>query len=473
MTITDRKWTALPVPWAMEYADRVPKQRYYDPEFFALENELFWPRVWQMACRLEEIPEAGDFVEYEILDQSIVVVRTDDVAVKAYYNACRHRGVKLVQGRGNLRSGFTCSFHGWCFGLDGANSFLYQPDLFAEHNRQADDLDLVSVRCELWGGCAWINLDDNAPPLRDTIEPFATIYDAWKAESLRTEWWLACRLPVNWKLAMEAFMEGYHVMETHPQLNPPGTKKAADLIYRQTAADGTKYDPIKARTAGVFDPRALIEINLRFMRLLSDGMAGMTHANDVRIAEGLRDIELPNDPAAALATWRSTLNDAIVKWYRAAGCDIPDLNDLDRRGFTDAINFCFPHYFLLPTFSSASSYRIRPLGPEETLFELWSLTRFPPGREPGKPTPPEPMAPNDPRWPPIPSQDFSNLPKQQKGLHAKGFEYMRLSERVEGLISNFERVVDGHLAGLPSEKLVPAIQKVNSTIDVPVADLDL
>ena len=112
MTITDRKWTALPVPLAMEYPDRVPKQRYYDPEFFALENELFWPRVWQMACRLEEIPEPGDFVEYEILDQSVVVVRTDDMAVKAYYNACRHRGVKLVQGRGNLRSGFTCSFHG-------------------------------------------------------------------------------------------------------------------------------------------------------------------------------------------------------------------------------------------------------------------------------------------------------------------------------------------------------------------------
>jgi hypothetical protein len=120
-----------------------------------------------------------------------------------------------------------------------------------------------------------------------------------------------------------------------------------------------------------------------------------------------------------------------------------------------------------------TSSEIRPLGPEETLFELWSLTRFPPGREPGKPTPPEPMAPDDPRWPPIPSQDFSNLPKQQKGLHARGFEYMRLSERVEGLISNFERVVDGYLAGLPSEKLVPAIQKVNSTIDVPIADLDL
>ena len=57
------------------------------------------------------------------------------------------------------------------------------------------------------------------------------------------------------------------------------------------------------------------------------------------------------------------------------------------------------------------------------------------------------MAPDDPRWPPIPAQDFSNLPKQQKGLHSKGFEFMRLSSKIEGLISNFERVVDGFLAG--------------------------
>ena len=65
-------------------------------------------------------------------------------------------------------------------------------------------------------------------------------------------------------------------------------------------------------------------------------------------------------------------------------------------------------------------------------MEIWSLTRFPEGEEPGKPTPPEAWECDDPRWPPIPAQDFSNLPRQQKGLHAKGFEYMRLSERARG-----------------------------------------
>ena len=152
--------------------------------------------------------------------------------------------------------------------------------------------------------------------------------------------------------------------------------------------------------------------------------------------------------------------------------DIPDLNDLEAQGLNEPMAYCFPHHFVLPMYSSASSYRFRPLGPEETLMEIWSLTRFPEGTTREKPTPPEVWEHDDPRWPPIPAQDFSNLPRQQKGLHARSFEYMRLSEGVEGGISNFERTVDGYLAGLPYEKLLPALQSVNvNPLEQPVVDL--
>jgi phenylpropionate dioxygenase-like ring-hydroxylating dioxygenase large terminal subunit len=448
--VIQERWTALPVPWAVHQTDRIPKQRYYDPEFYALEAELFWPRVWQMACRLEEIPQPGDFAEYEILDQSIVVVRTATMEVKAFYNACRHRAVKLVEGHGTTKSGFICSFHGWCFGLDGDNTFVQQPEMFDPDNLRAEELALVPVRCELWGGCAWINLDNDAPPLRVCIEPYATVHDAWKIDSLRVEWWEACHLPANWKLAMAAFMEGWHVPQTHPQLMPS-----------------------RSAQRGKFDPRVMVDMNLDHMRTLSIGMGGMTHEIDVHIAEGLRDLELPSDPAAAAATWRSTLNDTVVRWWRANGVEIADLNELDRMGYSAPIGFCFPHTFILPTYSSASAYRFRPLGPEETLMEIWSLTRFPEGSEPRpRPMPPTPKTPEDPSWPPIPAQDFSNIPKQQKGLHNRGFDYMRLASKVEGLISNFERTVDGFLAGLPYDKLVPAMQTNNTTIDRPVATIE-
>ena len=150
---------------------------------------------------------------------------------------------------------------------------------------------------------------------------------------------------------------------------------------------------------------------------------------------------------------------------------MPDMNDLVRRGITDAIGFAFPHHFILPTYSSASSYRIRPLGPEETLFEIWSLSRYAKGEEPPRPQRPEPMAGNDPRTPPVPAQDFANLPLQQRGLHAGGIEFMRLSDRIEGMIGNYERLVDGYLAGLDYAQLVPAHSEVSGLIDAPSKDL--
>jgi len=125
-------------------------------------------------------------------------------------------------------------------------------------------------------------------------------------------------------------------------------------------------------------------------------------------------------------------------------------------------------------YSSASSYRFRPLGPEETLMEIWSLIRYPEGLEPGPPPVPEVWEFDDPRWPPIPAQDFSNLPRQQQGLHAKGFEYMRLSEKAEGHLSNFERVLDGFLAGRSHEELLPALREINvNPLERPIVDVHL
>jgi phenylpropionate dioxygenase-like ring-hydroxylating dioxygenase large terminal subunit len=454
VAVADRTWSPLTVPHAMDIPDRVPKDRYFDPAFYQLEVERLWPRVWQMACRLEEIPQPHDFVEYEFLDQSVIVVRTDDRGVRAFQNTCRHRGVRLVEGQGTCESGFVCPFHGWCYGPDGANTFVTQAKTFAEHNLQPEDLNLTPVQCEVWGGCAWINLDDEAPPLRRCIEPFATMLDAWKVESLRTEWWYACRLPVNWKLAQEAFVEMYHVVQTHPQLVIPG---------RYGLRDGA-----------VIDPRAYIDADIEYLRTMSEGMAGMVHSNDVRIAEGLRDMELPDDQALAISAWNRALNDSVVDWHQARGSDVPDLNRLDAQGLNEPMGYCFPHYFVLPMYSSASSYRFRPLGPEETLMEIWSLTRFPEDSEPGRPTRPEVWECDDPRLPPILAQDFSNLPKQQRGLHGKGFEYMRLSERLEGHISNYQRTIDGFLAGIPHEKLLQALQSVNvNPLDKPILDIGL
>src|ERR1700722_14146487 len=94
------------VPFQVTDPERIPVKRYYDLEFYELECKWLWPHVWQMACRLEQIPTVGDWVEYSNLGKSVIVIRTKE-GVKAYHNACRHRGVQLAVGHGNCKtSGF-------------------------------------------------------------------------------------------------------------------------------------------------------------------------------------------------------------------------------------------------------------------------------------------------------------------------------------------------------------------------------
>ena len=155
------------VPFRITDPERIPAKRYYDEQFFKLEQELLWPHVWQMACRLEQITEIGDYVEYRILDKSVIVVRTSS-GVKAFHNACRHRGVELVSGHGNCKKqGFVCPFHGWRFNMDGESTFVFGKKIFSEKSLEQAELNLVPCRVELWGGCAFINFDDDAPSLLD------------------------------------------------------------------------------------------------------------------------------------------------------------------------------------------------------------------------------------------------------------------------------------------------------------------
>src|SRR5215468_6432301 len=103
-------------PMPVDDDGTVPTARYTSRAFLDLEKE----RVWQVACRDEEIPDVGDFVEYAIGDQSILVVRSAPDEVSAFHNACLHRGTRLASGTGRFAAGcIQCPYHGWRYGLDG------------------------------------------------------------------------------------------------------------------------------------------------------------------------------------------------------------------------------------------------------------------------------------------------------------------------------------------------------------------
>jgi len=140
----------------VEDPERIPVQRYYDEAFYKAEVEHMWPHVWQMACRLEQIPEVGDWIEYVNVGYSIIVVRTND-GIKAWHNACRHRGVPFAGGctidsshsvaHGNCaKTGFICPFHGWKWNMDGENTFVYGKHLFSERQLNPEDINLIPCR---------------------------------------------------------------------------------------------------------------------------------------------------------------------------------------------------------------------------------------------------------------------------------------------------------------------------------------
>ena len=448
------------VPFRVTDPQRIPAPRYYDPAFFALETEKLWSRTWQMACRLETIPNLGDWIEYSILGRSVIVTRTKS-GVRAFHNACRHRGVQLVPtgSHGNCKTqGFICPFHGWRWNGEGKNTFVYGRHLFDESLLGEDELRLPECRVEEALGCVFINFDDDALSLRETWGPVLDRLEKRLQANQRAEWWFATEIPANWKIAMEAFMEGYHVMRTHPQL-----QRAVPILYNSmyghdTGGIGDPIDPNWTKEQN-------IAAQIKNLELLSEGMAGMVHAKEVELAKLVPIDALPDDPQQLIMHWFGAVQHTIVEGLKARGETVPDLNALAVSDPIQAVEFLFPHYFLLPFFTSTSAYRIRPTGPETCLFEIWSLTHFPAGEEPAPVMEPTVLPHDSDQFPPIPRQDYSNIPVQQKGVHAKGFEFMRLSHEKEGMISNYNRIIDGYLGDAPADRLAAATHTLGGNFD--------
>jgi nitrite reductase/ring-hydroxylating ferredoxin subunit len=454
-------------PYLLTELDRIPSKRYYDETFYKAENEKLWPHVWQMACRVEQIQEVGDYIEYSNLGKSVIVVRAKD-GIKAYHNACRHRGVALAEpeSHGNCKTeGFICPFHGWRWNLEGKNTFVYGKHMFSDRQLDQTDLALKPCRVETWAGHAFINFDDNAPTLLESIGPRGDRLLKWKIDKLRAEWHYATILPANWKTAMEAFMEGYHVLRTHPQLH-----EALGVLFNNMYST-PEFGGIPSMVEPGLSTRENVQANFKLMEQLSEGMGGMLHAKELASAASMLDMELPEDPVQGTYAYLMAVGNKITEDGRARGEDTPDICDLQMNHPLRGVEFFFPNYFMLPYFNSFSAYRIRPLGPESCYFELWSLTQYPSGAEPPPVMEPKFVEYNSDSFPPIPRQDYANIPLQQIGLRAGGFDYMRLANDIEGLISNYQQVIDGYLKSADPKKLAESTGKLVGAFDTKIEDL--
>ncbi len=271
-----------------------------------------------------------------------------------------------------------------------------------------------------------------------------------------------------------SLLEGYHVRTTHPQLERiyPGMYVSSyeDETAQVYGANSMANMIGNSRQSEV---RAAIREQFDHMDMTSQGMAGMFHAKEMDIARSLLDVDLPEDLNQAIPMWYGIVQDQITRQLRERGENVPDLNSVAVSDPVGGVEFMFPHYFMLPVFTSMASYRIRPLGPESCFFEIWSLTHVADGKAHESPMEPTVLPIDDPGFPAIPRQDFSNIPIQQKGLRTEGFEFMRLAKHVEGMISNYHRIIDGYLKGTDKAELAHATQELGGNFDGPIKDLNI
>src|SRR4051794_30820845 len=167
-----------------------------------------------MACRCNDIPEVGDRIVYDIADQSILLVRVTPDTIKAYHNACQHRGTKLLaEGSANAAK-IRCSFHGWTWNLDGSLDKI--PCRWDFEGFTDDEVALPQVRVETWNGFVFVNRDADAPTFADYLgaDPLRH-WERWPRDTSVKIVHIGKVVPANWKLTLEAFLEVYHIMATH------------------------------------------------------------------------------------------------------------------------------------------------------------------------------------------------------------------------------------------------------------------
>ena len=210
----------------------LPAARYTSPEYFALEMAHVFRKSWLFAGHIDEIPEPGCYMRWHNAGDPIVIVHGMDGVVRAFYNTCRHRGAPVVTADRGKSSRLMCGYHNWTYKTDGTLVGVPEKQDFPP-DFDLSCRSLLPVRCERLGNVIFVNFDEAAMPLKEWMGP---LWDEW-AEFAFDRIRLAARhsfdLKCNWKIAMEANMEVYHVPFIHPNTVAPlvDSRRNVNTLY--------------------------------------------------------------------------------------------------------------------------------------------------------------------------------------------------------------------------------------------------
>ena len=334
----------------------IPIERYFDKAYHDQEVEKVWRKTWQWACRLEDIPNTGDHVVYEIVHDSVIVVRVGPEAgdIKAYVNACLHRGTQLRTVGGCVKQ-FKCPFHGFTWGLDGCLKDV--PEAWDFEHIDWESFSLPELKVETWGGFVFINFDEQCESLIDYLEILPEHFATFALEDRYKAIHVAKIMPCNWKLCAEAFVEAYHVSSAHPQT----VAYYGDSNTQYDTWPGVRHINRMISAQGVPSP-SVDHITETMTREMMERDTPFFKSRDQSI-----DGETPRHYFA---------NVAREKIAKTAGRDFSALSDSEA---IDLIQYTvFPNFVPYGGMGLSAGYRFRPYGdnPEKSVMEIFFLSKL-------------------------------------------------------------------------------------------------
>ena len=413
-------------------------ERYTSEDFFKKEAECMWTRVWQFACRTEDIPNVGDSLVYDILNWSFILVRSEKDKISAYYNSCLHRGRKLKTHRSNT-SDIKCPFHGYCWNLDGTLKNAPAPWDFPHVNEE--EWKLPKVRVEIWEGFVFINMDENAPSLEEYLAPLPEHHKRWNLGDCKKVIHVSRVVPGNWKTTMEAFMESFHATEIHPQIKPFTTDENArydiygDHMNRNIALTGKP------------SPHCKDVSEQEILDTIFYGSGRVENEDKVLVPEGEEARKV------AARVMRENLQNA-------DGHDYSDKSDAE---MLDALVYnVFPNFSPWGGFPNNLIYRFRPNGTSvnSSIMEVIFLERNNKNSESKDAYVPLPITylKENQSWADaeelgglgmIFDQDMSNIPEVEAGMRTSKKGAVTLGNYQESRLRHFHKTIDKYISKGP------------------------
>lgn len=428
----------------LEQPATIPAEAYISEDYARAERDRLWRKVWLQAGRVEDIPAAGDYITYEVLDDSVLIVRGDSGDILAYHNVCPHRGRRLVDTPAGARNArgrrphFTCGYHGWRFNLEGENTHIpHREDWQGALTDQCAGLSGVNV--DTWGGWIWINLDPDCEPLREYLDPVPAMLDPFELQNMRCRWRKWGIFDCNWKVALEAFNETYHVQTTHPEFNKFGEFRGWAKAHGKHSNIGyeapkgmDKNQQAKLRVGSGADARlSTAELQVYTWEQANTN----TTQTLVNAALRLKD-ELPE----------GTPSDQVLRhWLAAARADdeargvVWPTVDPEHVGRSGTAWQVFPNFQIGHSVNNMLCYSARPYkyDPDKCIFEGAVYELYPEGKEPQ--TEWEYCEATPEAWCYVLSQDFSNMAAVQQGMKSLGFSGTKPNPYMERSTANLHR----------------------------------